>query len=387
MRQARAFLIPLAMVAAATLARVAIDPILHGRSPLVVYVFAIVVSAWQSGLSGGLFATALSLVAGTRLYLAPASNGHEAAAVTQLAVFVIVAVAVSWLTEHARAGQREIALREERFRSLVDATTSIVWTANRAGAFVERQPSWEAYTGQPWEAHRGEGWAGAVHADDRLALRREWDRAIERRAPLETEARLWHAASRAHRAFLVRAVPIFTRSGAVREWIGACTDVDDQRRAEASLRQQEQERDRLLAELRRERSLLQAVLQQIPAGVMITDAEGTLVQVSEQARQLTGVDLTRSMPLSEYTAGTGLTSSHRGNARTEDDWPLVRALRHGERVQDEEVDVTRADGGQRTLMVSAGPVRDDRGRVIAAVTTFYDVTDRKRVEAERERAL
>jgi len=40
-----------------------------------------------------------------------------------------------------------------------------------------------------------------------------------------------------------------------------------------------------------------------------------------------------------------------------------------------------------TIIVNAAPVRDEAGRIIAAVAAFYDVTDRKRVEADRESAL
>ncbi|MGH8471209.1 MAG: PAS domain S-box protein, partial [Gammaproteobacteria bacterium] len=60
---------------------------------------------------------------------------------------------------------------EQRFRSLVAATTSIVWTVDQVGRFVTKQPSWAAYTGQAWDEYRDLGWANALHPDDRDRVR------------------------------------------------------------------------------------------------------------------------------------------------------------------------------------------------------------------------
>ena len=60
-------------------------------------------------------------------------------------------------------------------------------------------------------------------------------------------------------------------------------------------------------------------------------------------------------------------------------WPLLRALR-GEVVAGEEMTFHRADGSRGTLRASAAPIRDDQQRIVAAVTTWFDISDRKRLE-------
>jgi len=55
---------------------------------------------------------------------------------------------------------------EQRYRSLIKATTSIIWTANELGEFVVPQDSWEKYTGQQWEEYKGLGWTKMIHPDD-----------------------------------------------------------------------------------------------------------------------------------------------------------------------------------------------------------------------------
>ena len=142
------------------------------------------------------------------------------------------------VTERRRA-EEEIARREERYRALVMAATSVVWTTDPAGDFIERQTGWERYTGQPWDEHRGSGWLKALHAEDRESLKVSWHDARDRRSFYEAGARVWHQPSRRYRQCVVRAAPVHGPPGSVREWIGTLTDVEEQRVAEQRLRQAE----------------------------------------------------------------------------------------------------------------------------------------------------
>ncbi|MEW6268499.1 MAG: PAS domain S-box protein [Thermodesulfobacteriota bacterium] len=121
---------------------------------------------------------------------------------------------------------------EQRYRSLVSATTAIVSVADGAGRFVAPQPAWQAYTGQSWEEHGGFGYLAAIHPGDREAAARAWEDARRRRAIFEYEARLRHAPSRAYRYCVARVVPVFDDDGSVREWVSSIADVDERRRAE-----------------------------------------------------------------------------------------------------------------------------------------------------------
>jgi PAS domain S-box-containing protein len=127
---------------------------------------------------------------------------------------------------------------ETRLRALIEActSTSVVWTTDAEGVFVEPQSSWEAYTGQPWEEHRGWGWTAKIHPDDRESVTAQWRKAVAVPAAYEAQARIWHHVSQTYRRCVSRAVPI--ANGSVREWVGTLTDVEDQHRAESALRDQ-----------------------------------------------------------------------------------------------------------------------------------------------------
>jgi PAS domain S-box-containing protein len=157
-----------------------------------------------------------------------------------------IAEAVDRMTEalRARAAEAEravAALRrgEERYRSLVVGTSQIVWTTDATGAVVEELPSWRAVTGQTPEETRGFGWFDAVHPDDRERARTALERAA-RRGRLSTHCRL-RTASGEYRHYAVHGVPVVEPDGrTVREWVGFCTDVTDQRAAEEALRRSEE---------------------------------------------------------------------------------------------------------------------------------------------------
>jgi two-component system CheB/CheR fusion protein len=150
--------------------------------------------------------------------------------------------------------QAEQALREseQRFRSLTQAITSVVWTTDAEGRFVTPQPSWSQYTGQSWEEARGFGWADAIHADDRQAIRDLWRAACEFKTKYNSACRLWHAASGDYRHVEARGVPIVNADGSVKEWVGKCLDVEDRRRAEEALRDSDRRKDEFLAMLAHE---------------------------------------------------------------------------------------------------------------------------------------
>ncbi len=139
------------------------------------------------------------------------------------------------ITERKRA-EEELVRREERYRALVTATTSIVWLATPEGHLTGEQDSWRQYTGQTTEDQAGLGWINALHPDDRATFRADWRSAREQRTLWETRARLWSDRHQAYRHVISRAVPNLASNGAVVEWIGAVTDIEDRWLAEERLR-------------------------------------------------------------------------------------------------------------------------------------------------------
>jgi PAS domain S-box-containing protein len=136
-----------------------------------------------------------------------------------------------------RSGDAAKLLRAnlERYQSLVLAIAQLIWTQNPKGEMVGEQPSWAAYTGQTLEQYQGRGWLDAVHPGDRAANLELWERAVVNRNPCEYEHRLRRHDGE-YRHFSVRAVPVVTDEGRIREWAGIHSDITQRKLTEQSLR-------------------------------------------------------------------------------------------------------------------------------------------------------
>jgi signal transduction histidine kinase/CheY-like chemotaxis protein len=110
------------------------------------------------------------------------------------------------------------------------------------------------------------------------------------------------------------------------------------------------------AALRAERQRLDSVLLQMPSAVSIVEApSGRLLLRNPQNEAI----FRRPLAPGE--------------------WPLPRALARGEQVRGEEVRIVRGDGTEGHIRLHAGPVRDERGEIVADVVIFDDVTEQRRM--------
>jgi PAS domain S-box-containing protein len=119
---------------------------------------------------------------------------------------------------------------EERFRSLLTATSHVIWTAAPDGRMVEPQPAWEAFTGQSEDEYRDLGWLTAIHPDDRERRARQVAERTQDPSFFETSYRLRRRDGE-YRRVLVRGLPLLDPDGVAREYVGTVTDVEDERRA------------------------------------------------------------------------------------------------------------------------------------------------------------
>ncbi len=132
------------------------------------------------------------------------------------------------------------------------------------------------------------------------------------------------------------------------------------------------------AEFRR----FEAVLSRVPFAVVVAEApSGRIVFSNEEAARIYGASLQHPGSVAEYAPSTAFHLDGRPYRVTE--YPIVRAL-EGESVVCEEMDITRADGTRCPVRVTARPVRDGRGHIVAAVGTFEDISRTRKAEQERE---
>ena len=134
-------------------------------------------------------------------------------------------------TRQARA---EIAREGRRYRSLVEAVSTIVWRATSDGRLLGETSAWEEFTGQTAEQTAHLGWLDAVHADDRERTFAAWREAVDARRLYRVEHRLRRKDGK-WRHMLARGAPVIDDEGQILEWVGIHTDDTERKEIEIEL--------------------------------------------------------------------------------------------------------------------------------------------------------
>lgn len=126
---------------------------------------------------------------------------------------------------------------EARFHVLAETIPAIVWTAVPGLGIDYCNRRFQELTGFTIEQTLGWNWKNALHPDDLPVAMENWEKARASGLPMEVEYR-FRTATGDFRWHLVRAIPLRDSSGAIVQWFGSCTDIDDQRRNQQELEDQ-----------------------------------------------------------------------------------------------------------------------------------------------------
>jgi PAS domain S-box-containing protein len=168
---------------------------------------------------------------------------------------------------------------------------------------------------------------------------------------------------------LSSAVPLRDAAGQVTGALGVASDVTRERQ--------------LSREVAASEERLRSVYRAMACGVLVRDATGVIVDANEAAEEIVGYSLAEmrgKLPdelwpvLDEAETEVSLA-----------DRPSSRVLRTGAPLRQLTMAVQRRDGERRWIQNDTVPVHDADGRVVQIVSSFIDLTDRKRAEEERER--
>lgn len=141
----------------------------------------------------------------------------------------------------------------------------------------------------------------------------------------------------------------------------------------------EEERARLTQEVEAERSFLKTVVEQMPVGVAIAETPAGRFKLGNKALMETWGFAKMPGDIEESLSQVQVLHPD-GRPYSLEELPLMRSLKSGEMVSGVEADIIRADGLRRTLRISAAPIADTQGHIVAGVSACIDITERKLAE-------
>jgi PAS domain S-box-containing protein len=126
---------------------------------------------------------------------------------------------------------------EQRFREVAEVGPHFVWVNRPDGSVEYVNRRWVEYSGpEDTAAQTGGLFEQGVHPADQPELQKRWQESLKTGEPFEAEARL-RQRDGAFGWFVVRGVPLRDNSGIITKWVGAATDIHEQKRVEDELRQ------------------------------------------------------------------------------------------------------------------------------------------------------
>jgi len=187
-----------------------------------------------------------------------------------------------------RAVQEALRESEVRFRAMANTVPDMLYTSDNQGLTTYVNSRTLEYSGMHQEAILGRGWLEMVHPDDRASVGRNWRRSVRAGANYHQEFRLRGEAG-TYRWFVARAHPIRDAAGAITQYFGSCTEIDDLKRAQDQLREAIDTQEETV---RRRTAELQAANTALRSGIAERQRlEDEVLRVAEIEKHRIGQDL------------------------------------------------------------------------------------------------
>jgi PAS domain S-box-containing protein len=364
--------VALVALGAAVLLRWLLDPLMGDALPLVTLFGAVAAAVWVGGYRPAVVNTILGYAACAYLFIEPRGVlgvGSVADAVGFVAYLFTCALIIGF-GEAMRVAQNRATERRELLRVTLRSIGDAVITTDVESRVTYLNAVAESLTG--WSQRDALG----QRLDTVFRILNE-----KTRQPVENPAtkalRQGLVVGLANHTVLIRkdgvecpiddsAAPIRNERGEISGCVLIFRDVTAQRRVE-----QDKAAQLLTARL------LASIVESSDDAIVSKSLAGVIQSWNAAAERLFGYT-------AEQAVGRHISLVIPPDRIAEEDH-IIASLTAGKRIEHFETERQRSDGRHIPVSLTVSPIKDDDGRVIGASKIVRDITDRKRVEAERER--
>lgn len=265
--------------------------------------------------------------------------------------------------------------REDIFKQLANAVPQLEWIARPDGYIEWYNDRWYEYTGTTPEQSVGSGWLAVQDERSLSEIKEKWSTSIERGQAFEMVLSM-KGKDEIFREFMTNVIPQKDEEGRILHWFGINTDISKLKKVEKELRESEKQAKTRSQELEK-------VLDSVPAAVWIAhDSKGITITGNKYSYEWLnlplGANASKSAPEGERPETFIIIKD--GKEIEAEEMPVQKSAR-GHELRDFEFTLVYTDGSERHVLGNSVPLRDEKGHPIGSVSSFMDITARKRAEA------
>jgi PAS domain S-box-containing protein len=248
---------------------------------------------------------------------------------------------------------------------IIESMPGHAWSADAAGQFTYVSPSTLVFLGEACgdlNSPDGDdefGWRRVIHPDDYDRVAARWRHCLQTGDHYDTEHRL-RRADGVYRWFRNSGRPLRDSRGRITEWCGTTIDIEEQKQAEAALRDRERE--------------LSQLVDMVPSHLWRLTPDGEPIFFNKRMVDFLGLDVTDTdrpgMSRLEVLIAAGLHPDDAIEFRN----TLQRSLATGQSFA-LRYRLRRADGVYHWMSSRAEPMRDQDGRIVQWYGLCHDIDD------------
>jgi PAS domain S-box-containing protein len=174
--------------------------------------------------------------------------------------------------------------------------------------------------------------------------------------------------------------PVFDKDGAIEYTVLTIRDITEKKQAEFTAKTACDLVEHKMNEALEMQNRLFAVMQALPVGVALLDAQGGTVSANQTFDAIWGNPRPAAKTIGDYIQDKA-SWVDTGKVILPDEWASSRALRTGETVTGQIIRIQGFDGVQRVVINSAAPILDARREVAGCAVAVQDIT--RQIEDEK----
>ena len=366
------YVIGLLAVAVAVLLRWILDPLMGDAFPLVTLFGAVAAAVWLGGYRVAIPVTIIGFVACHYLFIEPRGEIEvtDTANLVGLVAYFFTCSLIIVFGEAARIAQRRTTQQREVFRVTLRSIGDAVITTDTQGCITYINEVGESLTGWSHKDALGQPLERVFQIVNEVTLQ-----PVE--SPATRALREGVVVGLANHTVLIKkdgkkcpiddsAAPIRDEQGHVSGCVLIFRDVTAQRLIER------EKADQLLTA-----RLLASIVESSNDAIISKSLEGIIQSWNAAAERLFGYS-------AEQAIGRHISLVIPPVRLAEED-EIIAKLKAGKRIEHFETERLRSDGERVIVSLTISPIRDDSGNVIGASKIVRNITDRKRVESDRQK--